>query len=312
MHARPRSYVSFPVGRIGNLTGSGFRSLDIGRRSSKQAGRGDTRVHPARPHLDTERLAEDTSHTASGASPWRPVWDAVRDFQRAGRGRTRAALTYYAMLAFVPGMLAVIALIGLLGRHPQTTDALLDDVDRTGPESAVETFRGTIEGIITHTGGAGTLLIVGLISAIASATAWLDAFVRIAGDIHGSRVTDGFVRRKTRHAVTAIAYGLCLAVLGVLVVVTGPISARRGDAVGAGDATITARSTAKWPAALVLGVTMVAGLLGSPRAPPPPSRERSYGALGGVVVFLIWMWITHAALIVGLATADRLGGPRPG
>ena len=190
--------------------------------------------------------------------------------------------------------------------------ALLDDVDRTGPESAVETFRGTIEGIITHTGGAGTLLIVGLISAIASATAWLDAFVRIAGDIHGSRVTDGFVRRKTRHAVTAIAYGLCLSVLGVLVVVTGPISARRGDAVGAGDATITARSTAKWPAALVLGVTMVAGLLGSPRAPPPPSRERSYGALGGVVVFLIWMWITHAALIVGLATADRLGGPRPG
>lgn len=246
-------------------------------------------------------------------------------------------MTYYAMLAFVPGVLAVVALIGLLGQHPQTTNALLDGIDRIGPDSAVETFRGTIKGIITDKGGAGALLGVGLVGAIASATAWLEAFLRVAGGIAGSGETLGFARRKAREAVTAILFGIGLAVLGVLVVVTGPLATRLGEWVGAGDAAVTAWSIGKWPVALAVAVGMVAALYRVALAPTSPPRRSllsgagvavaawaaasigfslyvasigsynaTYGALGGVIVFLIWMWITNAALIVGLATAERL------
>lgn len=269
------------------------------------------------------------------AQPWLALGHAVRDFQRGGRGQDAAALTYYAMLAFVPGVLAVIALIGLFGRHPETTEALLDGIGRIGPDSAVETFRGTIEGIITNKGGAGAILGVGVLGAIASATAWLGAFLRVANEIRDHHPEVGFIRRKALQVATAVAVGLALAVLGVLVIVTGPIATEAGDAIGAGDAVVTAWSIAKWPVALALAVTLVGGLFTIATGSATPrsivagaivavaiwtvtsagfslyvtnfgSYNATYGALGGVVVFLIWMWLTNAALIVGLTTTVRL------
>ena len=76
------------------------------------------------------------------------------------------------------------------------------------------------------------------------------------------RPRDRFVRRKAREAATAIVFGLGLAVLGVLVVVTGPLATRLGEWIGAGDAAVTAWSIGKWPTALALAVGMVAGCFG--------------------------------------------------
>jgi len=269
--------------------------------------------------------------------PWIAVWQAVRDFQRDGRGQDAAALTYYAMLAFVPSVLAVVALIGLFGRHPETTEALLDGIGRIGPDSAVDTFRGTIEGIITNKGGAGAILGAGALGAVASATAWLGAFFRVANEIRDRHPLHGFIRRKGLQVATAVAVGLGLAVLGVLVVVTGPIATEAGDAIGAGGAVVTVWSIAKWPVALALAVTVVGGLFRIATGSATPrwrsigagavvavaawtvtsvgfslyvtsfgSYNATYGALGGVIVFLIWMWLTNAALIVGLTTTIRL------
>jgi membrane protein len=307
----------------------------------------DSRSRPS--DLDTETV---TGNEQGGSTPntelpdrrrpWLALWQAVRDFQRDGRGQDAAALTYYAMLAFLPGLLAVVALIGLFGRHPETTDAVLDGIGRIGPDSAVDTFRGTVEEIITNKGGAGALLGIGVLGAIASATAWLDAFFRVANEICDSHPTRSFIRRKTLQVATAVAVGLGLAVLGVLVVVTGPIATEAGDAIGAGDAVVTVWSIAKWPVALALAVSLVGGLFriatgsatlrwrsivaGAVVAVATwtvtsvgfslyvtsfGSYNATYGALGGIIVFLVWMWLTNAALIVGLTTTTRLdGAPR--
>src|SRR2546426_3762972 len=69
-----------------------------------------------------------------------------------------AALTYYAVLALFPGLIVLVALLGLLGQYPQTFNAVLDIVDRLGPSSAVDTFRGPVETVIKDKGTAGALL----------------------------------------------------------------------------------------------------------------------------------------------------------
>ena len=333
------------AGRFDRLRGGATHERS---RWAPNPGRRPLTSHTPPANLDTETVTETTPGTST-PTPQRPdqrrawiaIWQAVRDYQRGGRGRDAAALTYYAMLAFVPSLLAVVALIGLLGRHPETTDALLDGIGRIGPDSAVETFRGTVEGIITNKGGAGALLGVGVLGAIASATAWLDAFVRVANEIRASHPRQGFIRRKALQAASVVGLGLGLAVLSVLVVVTGPIATEAGDAIGAGDAVVTVWSIAKWPVALAFAVALVGGLFTIATSAARPSRRSlttgavvavaawtatsfgfgiyvatfgsynvTYGALGGVIVFLIWMWLTNAALIVGLMTTARLDRPR--
>src|SRR6187200_465225 len=89
-----------------------------------------------------------------------------------------AALTYYGLLSLFPALLVLVALLGVLGTYPKTTNALLDIVRDLGPKSAVDTFRKPIEGVVRNKGGAGALLGVGLAFAIWSASSYVGAFMR--------------------------------------------------------------------------------------------------------------------------------------
>src|SRR4051812_10687427 len=95
-----------------------------------------------------------------------------------------AALTYYAVLALFPALLVLVALVGVFGQYPQTTDALLRIVGQLGPQSAVDTFRGPITSVVRDKGGAGALLGVGLLGAIWSASAYVGAFIRASNAIY--------------------------------------------------------------------------------------------------------------------------------
>src|SRR6185503_14999341 len=96
-----------------------------------------------------------------------------------------AALTYYAVLALFPAMLALIALVGIFGQYPQTTDALLDIARQvSGNDSALNGLRDTINGIVQKKGGAGALLGLGLAGALWSASGYIGAFMRASNVIY--------------------------------------------------------------------------------------------------------------------------------
>ena len=271
----------------------------------------------------------------------RAVWSALRDFQGRGQGHDAAALTYYAVFAVIPAVVALVATVGLFGQNPETTNAILDLIGRIGPSSATETFRGTVEAIIEDKGGAGALLGVGLIGAGWSATGWLDAFFRVANTVHETTEHRPFVRRKALQVGLTVGLGLALAILVTLVVVTGPVAREAADALGAGDGVLRVWSIGKWPVAAVLAAGLVCVLLRvAPDLPARPWRpivagaalsvaiwavastgfgiyvasfgsyNATYGALGAVIVFLLWMWITNAALIIGTSVETHLGGRR--
>lgn len=266
---------------------------------------------------------------------------ALVAFHRRGWGHDAAALTYYSVLAIVPSIVALVAVIGLVGQDPQTTDAVLELIGRVGPQAATQTFRGTVEGIIRNKDGAGVLLGVGVLGAVWSATGWLDAFFGIANAAHGTTEHRRFIRRKALQIAATLGLGLAVAALTVLVVVTGPVARDAADGLGVGDGALRVWSICKWPVAAGLAVTLLSVLF---RIAPDiqgrswrssvigaalgvltwaaasagfgiyvasfGSYNATYGALGAIVVFLVWLWITNAALILGTSVDAHLDRPR--
>ncbi len=289
--------------------------------------------------------APDNGIAIVEATPTRPtilgaVRAAVLAFHRHGRGHDAAALTYYSVLAVVPAIVALVATIGLFGRDPETTDAVLELIGRIGPHEATQTFRGTVEGIIRNKDGAGALLGLGILGAIWSATGWLDAFFGIANAAHGTVERRGFIRRKTLQVAATVGLGIALAALVVLVVVTGPIARDAADGLGVGGGALRMWSIFKWPVAAGLAVGLLSVLF---RIAPDVhgrmwrssvtgatlavlawagasagfgiyvasfgSYNATYGALGAIVVFLVWLWITNAVLIIGTSVNAQLEPP---
>jgi hypothetical protein len=116
---------------------------------------------------------------------WRTLVYLISQFRSLHLGDWAAALTYYAMLAVFPAFLVIVALFGLLGTYPETSNAILSLIGHLGPRSAVSAFRGPVEGVIRNRGGAGALLGFGLVFSLYSASNYIAAFGRALGG--GSR-----------------------------------------------------------------------------------------------------------------------------
>ena len=261
---------------------------------------------------------------------WATLKRTVREFRDDNLTDWAAALTYYAVLAIFPGLIVLVAILGLVGQHPETTNALLDIVDDIGPESAVETFRGPIESVVTSNSGAGALLGVGLLFAIWSASGYIGAFIRAMNAIYEVEEGRPFWKRRPLQIVITVAMVLLLAIVAISIVLTGPLARSIGDAIGLGDTAVTAWSIAKWPVivAIVMGMFAVLYYV-APNVRQPRLRwitpggvvavlawlvvsagfavyvanfgsyDKTYGSLGGVIVFLVWLWLSNLALLFG-------------
>lgn len=286
------------------------------------------------------RPASDSDGTASAAPDgpfqlrprrWRDVLRrTVREFRDDRLLDWAAALTYYAVLSLFPGLIVLVALLGLAGSHPETTNALLGIVDELGPRSAVETFEGPIRDVIEARGGAGALLGVGLAVAVWTASQYVGAFMRASNAIYEVDEGRPFWKLRPLQIAMTIAMVILFALVAIALVVTGPLARAVGHAVGLGDTAVTVWGIAKWPALLVVVMGMIATLYYlAPNVRQPRLRwitpggvlavllwvvasagfafyvanfgryNATYGALGGVVTFLVWLWISNIAVLLG-------------
>jgi membrane protein len=242
-----------------------------------------------------------------------------------------AALTYYAVLALFPAMLALIALVGIFGQYPQTTDALLDIVRQvSGNNSALNGLRDTINQIVQHKGGAGALLGLGLAGAVWSASGYIGAFMRASNVIYEVDEGRPFWKLRPLQVAVTLAIVLLVALLLMALVVTGPVAKAVGDTIGLGSTAVTIYQIAKWPlmAAVVLAILGVL-YYAAPSARLPKIRwlspgavfalvvwviasaafgfyvanfgsyNKTYGTLGGAISLLVWLWITNLAVLFG-------------
>lgn len=285
------------------------------------------------PHTD----ARDPEHPAKPDSLTdveKPSWKHVlkrtfREFSRDQSPDLAAGLTYYAVLSAFPGLLAVFSLLGVIGQGQQAADAVLDIVGQVAPGGTAETLRGPIEELASSP-TAGFALISGIVLALWSASGYVGAFSRALNRIWEIDEGRPFYKLKPQQlGVTVLAVVLVVITL-VLLVVSGPVAQAIGDAIGLGDTAVLVWQIAKWPVLAFIVVLLVAVLYYfGPNAKQPKFRwvssgaliaiavlaiatlgfgiyvanfsnyERTYGSFAGVIVFLLWLWITNLALLFG-------------
>jgi membrane protein len=248
-----------------------------------------------------------------------------------------AALTFYAVLSLFPGLLVVVGLVGLLGQYPETTDRLLEIVGRLGPESAIETFRGPIESVVRNKGGAGAIFGVGLIAALWSASGYVGAFMRTADEIHEVPRQRRLLRALPVRVGLTILMAVLLAAAAVALVVTGPLAEAIGDTFGLRSTVVTIWSIGKWPLLIALVAIAFSVLYyAAPNARQSGFRSvipgaivavllwivasvglalyvanfgsynKTYGSIAGMIVALLWLYVTNLAIVFGaLVNVER-------
>jgi membrane protein len=252
----------------------------------------------------------------------------IREFKEDNLTDWAAALTYYGVLAIFPALLALISVLGLLGNS--ATQPLIDNLSTVAPGPAKDIFTSAIKNLQKSQGAAGIMVIVGLALALWSASGYVAAFMRASNAIY--EVGEGRPVWKTAptRLLTTLVLVLMLALVAVAVAVTGPLADQVGKVLGIGGAAVTVWDIAKWPVVLVVVMTMFAILYwATPNVKHPrfawvspggvagvllwliasaafalyvatfANYNKTYGALGGVIVFLVWLWISNIAILLG-------------
>jgi membrane protein len=267
--------------------------------------------------------------------PARAWWQIAKrtfdQFRADGVTNLASALTYRSVLSLFPGLIALVALLGVLGQYPQTFTAVLQIVGRVAPPSTVQTISGPVRQIITEKGGAGVLFGVGLAGAIWAASGYIGTFCWAANVLWEARRGRSWYRQWPFNvAVTLIALVLITAVL-ISLALTGPLASSVGKQLGIGSTALMIWGAAKWPMIVVVGMLMISGLYYiAPNVKPASWRwltpgaalaliawvvtssgfgfypadfhsfDRIYGSLGAVVTFLVWAWLTNISLLLGV------------
>jgi len=248
-----------------------------------------------------------------------------------------AGLTYYSLLSLFPAMIVVVALVGVFGQHPETTEKILDIARQVSSSSAAETLRGPIEGVVSNKGGAGALLGLGLAGALWSASGYVAAFMRASNEIWEVPKERRFFRKLPVRLGLTVLMTVVSACAAIALVVTGPVAEAIGGAVGLEGTAVTVWSVAKWPVLVALVAVAFALLYyGAPNVRQPPFRSvmvgalvavvvwiaasagfalyltffgsynETYGSLGAVIVLLLWLFLSNNAVLLGaLFNAER-------
>lgn len=254
---------------------------------------------------------------------------AVREFKQDNLTDWAAALTYRAILSLFPGLVVLVAVIGLLGSS--TSDKVLTNVNKHAPSSVQSTISTIFHNAQSQHSAAGLIGALSVLVALWSASGYVATFMRASNNIYDIR--EGRPIWKTAPVRLGLTVFLVIAVVvsAAIAVLSGRIARDVGDAIGLGSTAVTVWSIAKWPLLVVIASLTLAVLYwGAPNARQPgfgwispggllavlvwaaasagfaiyvanfSSYDKTYGSLVGIVVFLIWLWITNIALLLGV------------
>ncbi|HEX8078932.1 MAG TPA: YihY/virulence factor BrkB family protein [Jatrophihabitans sp.] len=313
-----------PAAADSQLAAPPYRSSCRARAGAKPENRSTTMTSKTTSKAD--RAPDELSDLSD--TSWKGVLKrSVKEFKNDNLSDWAAALTYRGVLTLAPGLLVMVSMLGLLGES--TTDKLVENVGSLTPGGVRSVFEQILESVQSRN-SAGLAALFGLALAWWSASSYIAAFMRASNAIY--EMGEGRPIWKT--VPLRLAITLAMAVLGVLaaviVVFSGPLAERVGQALGVGDTGLLIWSIAKWPVLIVIVSVMLAVLYyAAPNVKQPGiqwvspggvlavliwivasagfafyvsnfgSYNKTYGSLASVIIFLIWLWITNIAILLG-------------
>ena len=289
------------------------------------------------PHTRDEVRSADPDDPRKPDSPTdldKPSWKyigrkAVREFSDDQCTDLAAALTYYAVLSIFPALLALVSVLGLVGQAEQSVKTVIEVLRPLVTRSTLDYVEPVVTDLAQST-GAGFTLVIGLAAALWSASGYVGAFSRAMNRIYEIREGRPFWKlRPIMLVITLVAVLLCAVALLILIL-SGPVAESIGRSIGLESTTVMIWQYAKWPvlllvmvmvvallyfatpnikqpkfrwisvgAAFAIGVWLVASLLFALYVANFSNYNKTYGSLGGVIVGLLWLWITNLALLLG-------------
>ena len=107
---------------------------------------------------------------------------SVKQFKHDNVTDYAAALTYFGILAIFPATLALVSVLGLLGKHQ--TGTLLSNISSIAPSGVTSVLKSIITTVQGKAGAAGIALVVSLALALWSASGYVAAFMRASNAIY--------------------------------------------------------------------------------------------------------------------------------
>ena len=269
----------------------------------------------------------------------RDQWEAAARAAVARFGEVQltdraATLAYYGFLSLFPALIVAVALLALLGSYPETYDDIIDTLREAAPGTAVDTIDSALRDVL-QSRGAGSLLGVGLVFALITASGAVGAGIRALEAINGTRKSATFVRSNLTRIWLTLALMALFLVASASLLIAGPIFGSISESAGLGDTGRRLVAVMRYPVgmAALLGATLLLYSLG-----PAGTRRRlgehlpgallaavlwvlasagfslyvsnfnsydaTYGTLGAVIVLLVWIYVVSLAMLIG-ALANR-------
>jgi membrane protein len=278
---------------------------------------------------DPEDSRKPDGPTEITAPSWRYVLrTTVREYSADGCTDLASGLTYRTVLSIFPALVALVSILSLFGQGGSVT-SILDQAQGIVPADTWESVRPALESVLT-TPAPGLGLLIGLLAGLWSASGYIKAFGRAMNRIHDVPEGRGAIKLTVQmYLLTALV--LVMGAVGLLVVVlSGPIAEAVGGAIGLGSTALAVWGVAKWVLLAAIVVLVIALLYyATPNVRQPKFRwismgavlaivvamlaslgfffyvsnfgnyNKTYGALGGVIVLLLWIYIINAILLFG-------------
>jgi membrane protein len=239
-----------------------------------------------------------------------------------------AALTYYGIQAIFPALIALVSIIGLLGHS--ATQSIITNLGKLAPGTAQHIFTGAVHGLQRSQGAAGIIFVVGLLGALWSASSYVSAFMRASNTVYGIKEGRPIYRTVPIRLGVTVVMLVLLTIGAFAVVVTGGLARQVGNLIGVGSSAVQVWDIAKWPVLLLIVALMISILYwAAPNVKHPGVRwiglgglfavliwviasglfafyvanfssyNKTYGTLAGIIIFLVWLWLSNVAILFG-------------
>jgi membrane protein len=259
---------------------------------------------------------------------WGALRRTVREFRADNLTDWAAALTYYSVLAIFPALIVLVSVLGLIGKS--ATQPLIDNLGEVAPGPAQDIFTSAIRNIEGSQGAAGVFFVIGLLAALWSASGYIGAFMRASNAIYGVEEERPLWKALPVRVGLTVLLMVLTALTAVGVTVSGGLAEEVGNLIGVGDTAVDIWNLAKWPVLLLLVSLMFAILYwAAPDVRHPGFRwitpgsmlavlgwvlaslafafyvanfgsyNKTYGALAGPIIFLVWLWISNVMILLG-------------